>query len=287
MAMQAGSLAVVLGGGGVAGIAWTVGVIAGLARAGLRLADANLFVGTSAGAVAGAQLACGQDVEALLALQLHPPADSLERFRPYSQAEADRLNRALFDKVGGDLGAARRRIGAFAVRSATPSLAQRLAIVAARLPQAAWPARPLRVSAVDVDSGERQLFDAASGCSLVQAVTASCAVPGTWPVVPIGGRQWMDGGIASMTHADAAAGHARVVVLSPFGYSEDNPVSGHLRAEVAALRAGGSAVQVIVPDAASQAAMGANVLDPARRPASAAAGLQQGLAISRSSPSRS
>lgn len=275
-AQPAGSLAVVLGGGGVAGIAWEIGVIAGLQRAGLRLAEADLFVGTSAGAVAGAQLACGADVQALLALQLHPPADSPEQFRPYSQAEADRLNRALFDKVGGELGAARRRIGAFARRSDTPSLAQRLAIVAARLPQSGWPARPLRVSAVDVDSGEPRLFDAASGCSLVEAVAASCAVPGTWPVVPIDGRGWMDGGIASMTHADAAAGHARVLVLSPFGFSEGNPVSGHLRAEVARLQSTGSIVQVIVPDEASLAAMGENVLDPARRPASAAAGLAQG-----------
>lgn len=274
--------AVVLGGGGVAGIAWEIGVAAGLARGGVDLRTADLFVGTSAGSVTGAQLAGGADLQRLLHDQQFPPPDSAERFRPYSQAVADAQNRVLVKKVDGDLTRARQRIGAFALRSETPSLDQRRAIMAARLPCAAWPARPLKVVAVDVHTGEPRVFSATDGVKLVDAVAASCAVPGTWPVVPIGGAVYMDGGIFSITNAQVAEGANQVVVLAALGYGDGNPVSGHLRAEVAALKEAGSVVQVVVPDAASIEAMGENVLDPARRPGSADAGLAQGLALAAS-----
>jgi NTE family protein len=263
----------------VAGIAWETGVLAGLARAGVDVAGADLFIGTSAGSVVGAQLASEVLVEDLLAAQLAPPADSLERVRPYSQAAVDEQNRKLMDKVGGDLAEARRRIGAFARRSETVPPEARRAIVAARLPGTRWPMRPLKLVAVDAETGEGRFFESASGADFVDAVAASCAVPGAWPVVCIGGRSYMDGGIRSMTNADLAAGAARVLVLAPLGYSEGNPVSGHLHAEVEVLRKAGAEVSVVVPDPASLEAMGENVLDPSRRPPSAQAGLLQGQAL--------
>lgn len=271
----------VLGGGGVAGIAWATGVAAGLARAGMDWTTVDGFLGTSAGSVVGAQLASGVPVEQLLAEQAAPPADSVEQVRPYSQADADARNRVLVEKMGGDLGAARRRIGAFALRSETVLPEVRRVIIAARLPSPAWPGRWLGVTAVDAKTGEHRLFDRTTGVDLVDAVAASCAVPGAWPVVRIGGRPYMDGGIRSMTNADLAAGAAQVLVIAPLGFSDGNPVSGHLRAEVRRLEAAGSRVQVIVPDAASLEALGDNVLDPARRPASAQAGLAQGTQAGR------
>jgi predicted acylesterase/phospholipase RssA len=51
--------ALVLAGGGVTGIAWELGVIAGLADDGLELTDADLIVGTSAGATVAAQITTG------------------------------------------------------------------------------------------------------------------------------------------------------------------------------------------------------------------------------------
>ncbi len=276
------SRALVLGGGGVAGIAWATGVLAGLARAGVDLAAADLFIGTSAGSVVGAQLASEVPVEDLLAAQLAPSPDSLERVRPYSQAAVDQQNRKLMDKVGGDLAEARRRIGAFARRSETVPPEARRAIVAARLPGTAWPTRALKLVAVDAETGEGRFFDNASGADFVDAVAASCAVPGAWPVVHIGGRSYMDGGIRSMTNADLAAGATRVLVLAPLGYSEGNPVSGHLHAEIKALRQAGAEAGVVVPDGDAVAAMGENVLDPARSPASAQAGLRQGAAAAAS-----
>ena len=66
--------ALVLGGGGPVGVAWEVGLIAGLEQEGVRLADADLFVGTSAGSIVGAMLALGRPTAELLATQ-HVIAD--------------------------------------------------------------------------------------------------------------------------------------------------------------------------------------------------------------------
>ena len=266
---------VVLGGGGVAGIAWATGMVAGLARAGLDWSAADGFIGTSAGSVVGAQLALDVPVERLLEQQMAPPRDAVEQARPYSQSEADARNRVLLDKVGGDLLAARRRIGAFALRSETPVPSVRRQIIQSRLPSTAWPARWLGVTAVDAQTGEHRLFDRHSGVDLVDAVMASCAVPGAWPVVLIEGRAYIDGGIRSLTNADLATGAAQVLVLAPLGFAEGNPVSGHLRREVRLLQDAGARVDVVVPDAASTHAIGDHVLDPARRVPSAQAGLAQ------------
>ena len=86
----------------------------------------------------------------------------------------------------------------------------------------------------------------------------------------------MDGGLRSMTNADLAIGVKRVLVISPLGYSDANPVSGHLREEVRQLQGQGASVLVLEPDPASLAAIGLNILDPSRSPAAAQAGLQQG-----------
>ncbi|MBD9420602.1 patatin-like phospholipase family protein [Achromobacter sp. ACM04] len=267
----------VLGCGGVTGLAWEIGILAGLARQEVDLTAADLFIGCSAGSVAGAQLALGVPPMQLLATQLGGPG--AEQYRPYSQQAADEKNRELYGKVGADLQQARQRIGAYARRSATPTLAERRAIIAARLDASDWPSRPLLVVAVDTTTGEGRGFSAADQVDFVDAIAASCAVPGAWPAVPIGGATYMDGGIRSMTNADMAAGYQQVVVLAPLGYREGNPVSGHLRRELQALRGAGSEVHAVLPDATSEQAIGDNVLDPARRADAAEAGLRQASAL--------
>ena len=114
--------------------------------------------------------------------------------------------------------------------------------------------------------------------SLVDAVAASCAVPGIWPPVTIGGSRYMDGGVRSPDNADLAAGFGRITVISPLGFDSPIPSPLPLRDVVARLRAEGSAVTVIVPDAASAAAIGANPLDPATRTPASNAGRAQGRA---------
>ncbi len=101
--------ALVLAAGGVTGIAWELGVLKGLLDAGADVLDADLIVGTSAGATVGAQIACGA-LDAATAEQLAPAADSKERAAPYDPAKNEARNRALLEKVGGDLIAARRAL---------------------------------------------------------------------------------------------------------------------------------------------------------------------------------
>lgn len=69
--------ALVLGGGGITGIAWEWGILAGLAEAGITLSDADLVVGTSAGSVVGAQVANGLDPAERYEAQLAPPDGEL------------------------------------------------------------------------------------------------------------------------------------------------------------------------------------------------------------------
>src|SRR5581483_5739954 len=120
----------------------------------------------------------------------------------------------------------RRRIGAAALAAETIDEAPRRAAVAARVPVDAWPARTLLIVAVDAATGETVVFDRGSGVSLVDAVTASCAVPGVWPPATIGGRRYVDGGVRSGTNADLAVGCDRVVVIVPLMADEPVPWGG-------------------------------------------------------------
>ena len=265
------SRALVLGAGGVTGVAWHLGMLRGLAAAGVDLTDADLVVGTSAGAFVGAQITSGAPLEDLYTNQLADargePAARLgwPVLAGYAWAMLRSRSHLSF----------RRRLGA-AARRRTAGEGQRRAVIAARLPAHTWPQRPLRITAVDTVTGELVVFDRDSGVPLVDAVAASCAVPLVWPPVTIDGRRYMDGGMRSATNADLAAGYERVVVLAPLprGAGWLPSVSAH----VADLRRGGAQVVVVSPDAAARAAIGRNVLAPARRAAAARAGLAQAAA---------
>ncbi|MBY8875811.1 patatin-like phospholipase family protein [Micromonospora sp. PLK6-60] len=266
--------ALVLGGGGVTGVAWEWGLIAGLAERGVALAGADLVVGTSAGSVVGAQLRSGEPVSRWYEAEM-AGGGAPEASARFGWGQVARLVWA-----GGrtrDGRRARARIGALALAARTEPEAARRAVIAARLPGAEWPAGRLRVTAVEASSGEFVVFDAGSGVSLVDAVGASCAVPGVWPPVTIGGRRYVDGGVRSLVNADLAAGARRVVVVAPvtraFG-----PMP-RLSAQVAGLRAAGARVVVVCPDRAARVAIGRNVLDQGRRAGAARAGFAQADAV--------
>ena len=152
---------------------------------------------------------------------------------------------------------------------------RRRAIIESRLPSRAWPERRLIVVGVDASTGEVCCFDRSSGVELVDAVAASCAVPGVWPPVTIEGRRYIDGGVRSTTNVDAARGMGRILVLAPF---PDIPGPWHpsLPDQLAALRP--AQTHLILADGASLAGFGANPLDPATRAPSARAGRAQGRA---------
>ena len=291
------NVALVLGGGGAAGQAWEIGIIAGLAEAGLDMTEAaDLVVGTSAGATTAAWVRSGIPAAELLASVLSEPARPVgqNRERPPSLPMA-----TVFERMRA-IGAAatsaadlQRAMGAFGLESDStlePGAGQRRAMVAARLPRHEWPDRPMIVTAVDAHTGELAAFDRDSGVDLVDAVNASTALPGLVPTVSINGARYIDGGVRSTENADLASGYANVVVLSPLGGRSQAPSQAgqfeglrrppewgtDLASQVEALRRQGSRVEVITPDADSLAAMGTNQLDPATRIPAARAGFAQG-----------
>jgi NTE family protein len=266
----------VLAGGGVAGIAWELGVLRGLGDVDTELQSgiiaADVMVGTSAGSAVAAQVAGGTAIEVLYGTQLSEASGEIEVDMDLEDLMARFVAAATGAQGAEDM---RRRIGALALDTPTVSEAVRRAVIAGRLPDPSWPDRTLLVTAVDAHSGEPAVFHKESGVELVDAVAASCAVPGVWPPVTIGGRRYIDGGVRSGTNADLAVGCDRVLVITPSRADAPQPW-GNLDDEIRQLEP--AQVRVISADAASTAAFGTNPLSPATRRPSALAGRAVGQA---------
>lgn len=270
--------ALVLGGGGVAGIAWITGLLAGLADNGTDVTGADLLVGTSAGSAVAAQLGSGLSLDDLYARQTVP---SLQAAEISAELDLDGFAGA-FDAIfetEPSYAEIRRALGGYALAADTVSEADRRAAIASRLPSFEWPSRRILIVAVDAKTGEPRVFDRDSGVPLVDAVAASCAVPGIWPPVTIGDRRYVDGGVRSAENADYAAGAKRVLIITPLGVDSAFPAEHPLPQVVDDLRSSGSAVAIVSPDEASFAAIGTNPLDPGTRVPAAEAGRAQGRAL--------
>lgn len=301
-----GRRALVLGGGGSTGNAWLIGVLAGLAQAGVAATDADLVIGTSAGSTAAAQiggadpatllaailetsagspaLPGSQILPALPAAQAGPPA-SLAASGPGSSRRPDGAVANHLERIDRIIAVAenpadmRRRLGASALDLSSdfdPSPRWR-ATVAPRLPSQDWPERPTFITAVDARTGEPVVFDRHSGLDLADAVAASCSSGFAYSA---GGNAYIDGGYrAGAENADLAAGCRSVLVLSPFGGRSRTPAEWglNLAAQAAALSAGGSSVETVFPAADEEHLFGTSAMNPALRPAAASAGYRQGL----------
>ena len=271
--------ALVLGGGGVAGIAWEVGVLAGLLEHGIPVDEADLVVGTSAGSVVAATLRFGL-IPRAFEQQLVPVPDA-----PGDGGSGGFDGAGFFEvlenaaKGAASVEEARARVGVFA-RAVTGGESEevRIARFAERFPTDGWPSGKLNVTAVDAIDGAFRLFDADSGVQLARAVAASCAVPGVWSPVTIEGRPYMDGGMRGGTNADVAAGYGRVLVLACFPEPDTSPLGPSLAEAVRALETSAD-VSVVVADANALAAFGMNPLLLSSRAPSAAAGRAQADAI--------
>ncbi|OZC50204.1 patatin [Rhodococcus sp. WWJCD1] len=268
--------ALVLGGGGVAGIAWQTGVLLGLAESGADVTDAEMLLGTSAGSSVAAQISSGATLNELFERQAD---ESKQDDEPHAEATIDELVSMLARAAQNSDGSAidtRRRIGSEALAASTITERERRAIIERRLPSHSWPIRDLRIVTVDALTGRHRVLDRGSGVQLVDAVAASCAIPGMWPPVTIGDHRYVDGGIRASENADLAVGFEKVLVFrvgaldlehDPFDIERERLVKG------------GSKVEVVAPDADSSAAIGPDATDVAVRSAAAVAGRAQGNAI--------
>jgi len=260
----------------VAGIAWELGVLRGLQDADPGLADrvlaADLVVGTSAGSAVAAQITSGVPLAGLYDRQLSEASAEIEVQLDMEELLA-RFTAAVTPATSPE--EALRAVGALALDTETVDESVRKAAVAARLPVPAWPDRLMLLPAVDALTGELTVFSKDSGVALVDAVAASCAVPGIWPPVTINGRRYIDGGIRSVANADLAVGYDRILIITPADPEQPAPFD-HTGEEIEQLKPG--RVHVIPADAASVAAFGANPLSPATRPPAARAGRAIGQA---------
>jgi NTE family protein len=270
--------ALVLAGGGIAGIAWETGILRGIADAFPETAQAlltsDVLVGTSAGSTVAAQLGSGLSLDELYQLQVGAESAELD-----PGVGIDGVTDLFIDAMltpNTDKTQKLQKIGRLALETPTVSEAVRREVIAARLPSHEWPQRVLRISAIDVDRGELVSFDRDSGVGLVDAVAASCAVPGVWPVVTIGERRYMDGGIGSTVNMVLAADCAAAVVLVPSGQDSPSPFGAGVSAEIDGFA--GASLGIYADDDAVHA-FGENPLDPACRVPSAQAGRSQGQRV--------
>jgi NTE family protein len=274
-------------------------LLVGIERAGgFAAADAAGFVGTSAGSIVAAMLAAGVDPAERLGALPEPPAQ--ESGESAGEQTGDLVS-AIGQGVAGPL-------ASLALHTAAPGgrLLRRAAL--SRIPRggrslgglgrtvaasgAEFDGR-LRVTAVDVASGERVVFGApgAPSAGVGEAVEASCAIPGVFRPVAIGGRDFVDGGVWSPTNMDAAevTRGSRLMCLNPTGSMGSGasnrlgwvgPLSRSIAAvEAAALRRGGCDVTVVSPDAEASAAIGENLMRASARKAVIEAGYRQGAGL--------
>ncbi|MFL6240078.1 MAG: patatin-like phospholipase family protein [Actinomycetes bacterium] len=289
--------AIVLGAGGVLGAAWMIGGLKAIEdRLGFDPRDAEVLIGTSAGSVVAAALGAGISVPMLVRHQ----RGIVEEGDPVIEYDHE-------VDTGGSL-PPRPRLGigsrGLLLRAARhPRRYPPLAALAALAPHGRgsldavgemiralsaddeWsPHANVWIMAMDYDTGRRIAFGrpGAPRARLSDAVMASCAIPGWFPAVTIGGRRYVDGGTCSPTSLDLLAGRGldEVYVLSPmtsFSYDEPDSVVGRLERrfrrvvtrrlirEAAKVRRTGTRVTILAPGAEDLEAIGVNLMDPARR----------------------
>jgi NTE family protein len=266
------SLALVLGAGGALGQAFHAGLLRALSEV-YDPRRADLVVGTSAGAIAGALLRAGVTADELFAAAHgDSPLSSLVRSprgaRPIGgrwPASPDYLRQALRRPLGARPG---RLVSALLPEGGFDN--HLLGETIRRLHPSGWPARALWVTAVSIDCGTRVVFGhpEAPPIDLGTAVRCSAAVPGLRRPVRVGARRFIDGGIASPTHLDVLGDAPPPLVLVSSPLSRFWPLRLLLRIEARRLR---SRVVLFEPDAEVCRAMAWNPMDTTRTAAVAAA----------------
>jgi NTE family protein len=312
----------VLGAGGVLGAAWLAGALEAIAaQSGWDPGSADRVVGTSAGSIVGALLACGVPPWLMVA---HSAGEELDGLR-----DADGRPVAISGHWNGASFRVHRGVPALwpgSWRLALGSLARPYryspaALLAGVLPDGPLSTEPIRETvhsacprgwaphpglwavAVDDASGGRVAFGrtGAPAAELADAVAASCAIPGFYRSVRIGDRRYVDGGVRSTSNLDLLAGEGLdlVICLNPTSslHVGDPRTLGErmalvlrqasgrqLSAEAATLRDAGTQVVLIQPTVHDLDVIGTNLMSRARRHAVLEAAVRTVTAHLRESP---
>ncbi|MBA2724520.1 MAG: patatin-like phospholipase family protein [Actinobacteria bacterium] len=242
-AVRGARRALVLGGGGLVGLAWHAGALKALEDRDIDVASSDLVVGTSAGAIVAAYLAAG-----------------------WGQGD-------LYEYMHGR--------HPLAQEDEATDAAAIAAIFFRDLPEM-WPRDGLYVCTVESGTKNRVVFGApgAPKASLPLAVLASCALPDRFPAVEIDGTGYSDGGAYSATSVDVAvdAGCDSILCLTPQGYLLDGsritspalrwqmlsryPFVRRLRKEVHYARNKGIETRVLRPHVADLLHIGRDLMRP-------------------------
>ncbi|MFC4909850.1 patatin-like phospholipase family protein [Actinomadura gamaensis] len=226
-------VALVLGPGGPVGTAWLLGLGNGLRRAGADLARAGLIVGTSAGAIAGAALATGRDLDEVAEI----PAGE----RTGDPAVMPRVLE-IMNAPGADPRASLRRVGEIAREAAALPAERHLASMEWLAGTREWPDARLLITAVDVAAGEPVVWTRDSGVPLHAAMASSSAAPGAVRPVEIGGREYIDGAFGGGSNVHLAEGAGALILIEPIAHLMPGPDGGadvRIRPDAAALEAFG------------------------------------------------
>jgi len=309
------SRALVLGGGGVAGIAWEIGVLRGLEEAGVDVHGWRLVVGTSAGSVVGARILADPDLERWFSHETRAVTDA-----------EDQLISALAGRAGGAaLRLSRRR----PLRWMGPAWITWLSLEA-MVRQRARPRALASTAPLVLALGVHRIAGPSRSLSRIGAVARAARTPGEsaflrviaeviapavdWPaglvvtaVDAVDGSAVALGADSGVPLARAVAASSAVPILFPVVRALDRrwmdggmlsathaPLAAGadeilvlcplawsgLDAEIRSLRDRGRRVAVVTPGTAGAAVLGfgAGLLDPIRRPAAAIAGRLDGLA---------
>jgi NTE family protein len=296
-------IGLVLGAGGVVGGSWLVGALEALeSETGWSPSDAEVICGTSAGSVVGALTAHGVSPALMAAYVGGGSIAELDELADRGDAQAERMNEASFR-----LQLALPPIGPGSWRMALSTLLRPTrhapsAVLSGWLPRGFISTAPIAglverfvdtdwvshpnfwAVAADYRSGRRVVFGRSDAppAPVGQAVAASCAIPGFYHPVKIGGRRYVDGGICSTSNLDVLRDEELdlVVCLNPMSSLADvtprspadrvaavmrGQAGRRLGAEAKKLRERGTDVLILQPTAEDLAVMGANLMARDRR----------------------
>jgi NTE family protein len=286
---------VVLGAGGTVGLSYHAGVLHALKEVGgFDAATADLIVGTSAGSVVGAYLRSGWTTTDLwdMAMGTHPilaglsPAEvdarRAELFTPTFQNMPDLVRRGLGSAfvIGRTLFRVPAPVAPALLRRVFPGGLFDMTEGSRRFTEdlpVGWPARPLWLCAVDIDTGRRVVLGRPGrrsvDATLHEAVTASCAIPGFYRPARVGGHTLVDGGAHSSSNLDLAADARCEVIVGIVPMAWERPgvpcgvgqvarqlASRRLAGEVVEARRRGATVLLARPTPAEVRAHGLNLM---------------------------